>query len=1373
MIARLIFVFSFLLLFATQLRAAECLSVFPSGLTSSAAADAQLINFPPNFSFAMLTNNTVLPRGDNLYLNSSLGNKANIFVGPVTPAETTARLFIRNAVRWQNIKINESGSPEDLIIVIDGNLQITGGQTNINAIIYVKGSIFVSGNPNIRGSVTSVGGSANFGVSYDASYINNADFNGMCDGVSSVSLLADFHFDECEYTGSAFEVIDETGNYPASSFGGLDTTELGKIERAADLSDYNHHIATNIPLPAAFSLSAWFKKPTANTDRSYFVLASTDAGNGLYDDLFFVDRDNGWRWGVYNKYVGVTLGTYSMNALDDNWHHLAVVSSGTTNQLYIDGVYIESVETPFGVASGTLAYIGTSKAQPSGSDADSFRSPIDEFMLFDGALTAAQVSDIYANQSVGNNYDGSARAPANCNSLVHYSLEALSWSGATDEVIDENGNLHGQSFNGATTATLNSAISGNPGTCGYGHFDGINDYIEIADDPLLDLEKELTVTAWVNIDSLPSSGLKTIISKDENYEFHVNSSGEIFWWWSTHSFSTTGFSITPGTWYHIAVTYRSGEQFIYVNGVERASRTHTGNLILNNDAFQIGQDQGYSGRYFNGLIDEVKIYQRALTPSEIVSVYNETHACSATIDHFQIVHDGQGLTCQAEDITIKACANTDCSILNSTPTDVQLSVGGVFNQTVTVIGEAQTSFSHTTAETVALSLDQAYQCLNGASTSCDIVFADTGFQFLSGGIAGIPTQLSGKPSDTGYNSSTLELQAITTSPITGACEAALVNAVDIEFSATCTNPTTCAGQQVTINNLVTDTVIETIDNAAIATYSPTVSLNFGDANDSTAEFVFTYPDAGMMQLNARYNIRDENDNPTGVYMQGSSSFVVRPLGFYLNVVDNEAATGAGGNAYKKAGEDFTIELTAVQWQENNDDSDSDGVPDSNDTISVNPAAVNFGQESIAENAKLTHYLVLPDPTLGAQGILSDDDFVSFNNGETTLTLNYSEVGIIELFVNISDDLSYLGFDDVTGYVDFVGRFYPDHFELGDVLDGDIRSVCQATALPQTYAYIGAMDDAIPALGALRYGAEPEFTITAKSSICPLGVCSTTTNYTGDFAKLVEANLIRVEPTEDGTKDGADVVNKVKLTAEIIAGDLTEQTEYSGILSYVYKDEDHYVYTHEANSQVLPFVSDINLEVTSIIDIDGASALDFDSNDDLLFTGVLTLHPVGTSMRFGRWVMQNAYGPETSDLPMKHFIEQYNGTSFEVNTDETCIVPAITAKKITGAIHSGSLALYDYRLVDLDISDDLLTTLTDASVDSTSFIQGEFNAFTFSAPGLNKQGPLAVEYEVPSWFKFDWDNADGLFDGPYILNPTAVVTFGRYRGNDRVIYWREK
>ncbi|HBY85827.1 MAG TPA: hypothetical protein DEO86_08135, partial [Colwellia sp.] len=408
MLLRVLFILFCLILCAPSAQAAACLDVFPSGWRENTPANEQLINFPSNFSGATLTDGTTLPRGDNLYNNSNLGNKGEVYVSGLSGSETTARLFFRSSVSWQNVKINENGDPEDLIIVIDGGLQITGGSTVINAIIYVKGTTSVNGNSTINGAAATVGSSDLFNVNYDESYITNADFNGMCNNtpVIPAQVLANYRFDECSYTGINGDVIDQMGNYSGQSFGNVNTNTDGQIERFTDISNADHHIETSVPVPTNFSVSTWFKKPTSTSGNPAFVLGAMQGGG----DLLYIDRDDDWKWGVYNN-SGSTSGDYSFNDLDNNWHHLTLVYSAGQTQLYIDGGLQETLAR---APSGTLKYIGTSFDQINDVDPQGFRAPLDEFLVYDEALTAANISVIYNNQLAKKNYDGTGRDAVDC-----------------------------------------------------------------------------------------------------------------------------------------------------------------------------------------------------------------------------------------------------------------------------------------------------------------------------------------------------------------------------------------------------------------------------------------------------------------------------------------------------------------------------------------------------------------------------------------------------------------------------------------------------------------------------------------------------------------------------------------------------------------------------------------------------------------------------------------------------------------------------------------------------------------------------------------------------------------------------------------------
>ena len=212
-------------------------------------------------------------------------------------------------------------------------------------------------------------------------------------------------------------------------------------------------------------------------------------------------------------------------------------------------------------------------------------------------------------------------------------MDELEWLGTSGEVLDSSPNaLHGSVLGGALNSNSSPVVSGNPGTCRYGDFNGTNQYINIADNDALDMVANFTVSAWVKIDSLPSSGLKTILSKDENYEFHVKPDGTINWWWqttlptATNQLDSTD-ALSPGVWTHVAIRHQANNQTIFINGQSSNSATLTGTPVINTDPLQIGSDQGAANRQFNGDIDEVRVFDQALSDAQMIALASETHFC--------------------------------------------------------------------------------------------------------------------------------------------------------------------------------------------------------------------------------------------------------------------------------------------------------------------------------------------------------------------------------------------------------------------------------------------------------------------------------------------------------------------------------------------------------------------------------------------------------------------------------------------------------------------------------------------------------------------------------------------------------------------------
>jgi MSHA biogenesis protein MshQ len=490
----------------------------------------------------------------------------------------------------------------------------------------------------------------------------------------------------------------------------------------------------------------------------------------------------------------------------------------------------------------------------------------------------------------------------------------------------------------------------------------------------------------------------------------------------------------------------------------------------------------------------------------------------------------------------------------------------------------------------------------------------------------------------------------------------------------------------------------------------------------------------------------------------SNSFVVRPFGFYIDVENNPRAESHLGDVFIAASEEFTTKLTAVQWQ-SGEDANNDGIPDEGADLSDNAATVNFGNEETPETAEISHEFVLPNPS--KLGNLLEISFDNFINGTSTVTdMSYDEVGIISFAAMLIDN-SYIGTGDVSGNEPFVGRFIPHHFELSIDKEGSLAAVCAAINPDVDYAYIGQVSTLDETQGVLQYLQLPTVTITPQDKLN-----MPTENYTGDFNQLLLTGITRFQvdnglgvlvdaPIEDMSKDGADLINKVKITANYFDGMLIED---SGVLSFEYSDQDNFIYTHEQNSEVIPFVSDINLSLASVIDQDGVTALDADDTGDtgIADDTVITLNPIGKEIRFGRAYLQNSFGPETANLPQPFSI-QYLNTLNQFVTNELDVCTQFNSANVS--LESGTLdkALTGVNAVTGQLDDDSPL--------------GETKAMVLLAPGALNQGTVQVEYDAYSWLKYDW-NWNGVEVKTFDENPTAIATFGLFRGNDRIIYQRE-
>jgi hypothetical protein len=165
-------------------------------------------------------------------------------------------------------------------------------------------------------------------------------------------------------------------------------------------------------------------------------------------------------------------------------------------------------------------------------------------------------------------------------------------------------------------------------------FDGDGDYVEIPDDDSLDIAGQMTICAWIKCDM---SGFRTILAKQPgdflydfypgNYMFYIYngrlrlSHEAIIPDYVRYESSS---SVVLGLWQYVAVTIiQNGDVNFYIDGLGAGTVPQEGTFgVFNNEPVRIGIRKG--GRYdFDGAIDEVRIYNKALSAEEIEQLYQE------------------------------------------------------------------------------------------------------------------------------------------------------------------------------------------------------------------------------------------------------------------------------------------------------------------------------------------------------------------------------------------------------------------------------------------------------------------------------------------------------------------------------------------------------------------------------------------------------------------------------------------------------------------------------------------------------------------------------------------------------------------------------
>ncbi|MFC1455101.1 LamG-like jellyroll fold domain-containing protein [Candidatus Undinarchaeota archaeon] len=394
-------------------------------------------------------------------------------------------------------------------------------------------------------------------------------------------------------------------------------TSLGKFGGAYNFigSSANHYIncGNDASLnPEYITISAWVK--TSSTIDTNQIISKDDDINRVWQ--FKKDQDDKLRFVVFNdSAIKSVSGTTTIG--DDKWHHVAGVYDGSTVKVYVDGVLDASENFAGSLRSSTNSvFIGRSENANPGY----FDGIIDDAAIFDRALSASEIRELYASRQEPL-ADKSLSDDANFVSYWKFDSDASDSTGSNDGAV--------------TGAVLETGKFGQAYD-----FDGTNDKIELNTAVLPTDGSTWTVSAWMKPDAVNVGNIQPVFSQYLGAEGRISPIYEIDGNWQFFFGHANGNTIIPidtataGVWTHILVAYDGTNLIAYKDGV---LKNNTGSLSANIatlDATIGWQYHTTDNRYFDGKIDDVAVFNRALSASEARDIYaNKKTLTSADFDN--------------------------------------------------------------------------------------------------------------------------------------------------------------------------------------------------------------------------------------------------------------------------------------------------------------------------------------------------------------------------------------------------------------------------------------------------------------------------------------------------------------------------------------------------------------------------------------------------------------------------------------------------------------------------------------------------------------------------------------------------------------------
>ncbi|GEM_PF-6298357 len=387
-------------------------------------------------------------------------------------------------------------------------------------------------------------------------------------------------------------------------------------------------------LSQAVSITAWIN---ADSDGENDVGQIFNKGTNTYcrtdsQGTTDLDLECSLDLGTTDATVNITDGLTT-----DTWHHIAMIYNDDADdeiEVYIDGI-LRGTSTN-GV--GSPATSDTSDLLVGGSSAANFDGSIDEFHLYDLALTKAQVLiDRNANSqaSLGgtlgaiertNVIDGAGANPIgwwklneNTGTTTVYDSSGSGFNMTLDQVSED------QWWPGKFGSSLWLDGTNDQGYCSEASCGGTTTGLDF------DQNTSFTISGWFNTtnaaDGVILSKKQTNTAGAVGYMMNTRSTGELRCQTADGvdyaNTDSSGVNVLDGTWHHgvCVIDRASGNQYLYLDGVLHSTGTLPPNTLDNTQDFRFGV-QGDLGQDMLGQLDELKVFRYALTPAQVAYEYN-------------------------------------------------------------------------------------------------------------------------------------------------------------------------------------------------------------------------------------------------------------------------------------------------------------------------------------------------------------------------------------------------------------------------------------------------------------------------------------------------------------------------------------------------------------------------------------------------------------------------------------------------------------------------------------------------------------------------------------------------------------------------------